>query len=59
MRRDSTTAGGGASGIVELAGQTSNLARCAISSNGLLWRQGIAWCAIQGINEWCAIDTSA
>jgi hypothetical protein len=37
MRHNTTTAGGGASGIVGPAGQTSNQARCAISSTGLLW----------------------
>jgi hypothetical protein len=36
---DTKSADGGASG---LAGQTSNLARCAISSTGVWWQQGDA-----------------
>jgi hypothetical protein len=56
MRRNTMNAGGGASVI---AGQTSNLARCAISSTGLLWQQGVAGFAMQGINEWSVINTNA
>jgi hypothetical protein len=36
MHLDTTTVGGGTSGIEGLAGQTSNQARCAVSSTGLL-----------------------
>jgi hypothetical protein len=38
MRCNRTAVGGGNSGIEGLAGQTSNQARCAISSTELLWR---------------------
>ncbi len=38
MHRDITTAGGDTSGNVGPDGQTSNQARCAFSSTGLLWR---------------------
>ncbi len=58
MRRDTATAGGGVSGAVGPAGQTSNQARCAISSTGLLWRQGVAGFAVLGTNEWSVVDTS-
>ncbi len=51
MRRNTTTVGGGTSGVEGLAGQTSDQARCAISSTRLLWWQGIAGFAVQGINE--------
>jgi hypothetical protein len=59
MHHDTTTVGRGTSGIEGLTGQTSNRARCAVSSIGLLWQQGIAEFAVQGINEWSVIDTSA
>ncbi len=58
MRRNTATAGGGISGAVGPAGQTSNQARCAVSSTGLLWRQGVAGFAVPGINEWSVIDTN-
>jgi hypothetical protein len=58
MRRDTATAGGGVSGTVGPAGQTSNQARCAISSTGVLWRQGIAGFAVPGINKWSVVDTN-
>jgi hypothetical protein len=50
MRRDTATAGGGVSGAVCPAGQTSDWARCAVSSTGVLWRQGVAGFAVPGIN---------
>ncbi len=52
MRRDTATAGGGVSGTVGPAGQTSNQARCAVSSTGLLWRQGVTGFAVPGTNKW-------
>jgi hypothetical protein len=58
MRRDTATAGGGVSGAVGPAGQTSDQARCAGSSTGVLWRQGVTWFAVLGTNEWSVIDTS-
>ncbi len=58
MRRDTATAGGGISGIVGPAGRTSDRARCAVSSTGLLWRQGIARFAVSGIDKWSVIDTN-
>jgi hypothetical protein len=58
MRRDTATAGGGVSGAVGPAGRTSDRARCAISSTGLLWRRGIAGFAVLGTNEWSVVDTS-
>ncbi len=58
MRRDIATAGRGVSGTVGPAGQTSDQARCAVSSTGLLWRQGVAGFAMLGTNEWSVIDTS-
>jgi hypothetical protein len=58
IRRDTATAGGGVSGAVGPAGQTSDQARCAISSTGLLWRQGVAGFAMLGINEWSVVDTN-
>ncbi len=58
MRCDITTAGGDASGNVEPAGQTSDQARCAVSSTGLLWRQCNAGFAMPGINKWSVIDTN-
>ena len=51
MRRDTATVGRGVSGAVGPAGQTSNQARCAVSSTGVLWRQGIARFSVPGINE--------
>jgi hypothetical protein len=51
MRRDKATAGGGVSGAVGPAGRTSNQARCAVSSTGLLWRQGVARFAVLGIDK--------
>jgi hypothetical protein len=57
VRHDTTTGGGGISGIVGPAGQTKDQARCAISSTGLLWQQGVARFAVQGINEWSVVDT--
>jgi hypothetical protein len=47
IRRDTATAGGGVSGAVGPAGQTSDRARYAVSSTGLLWRQGVAGFAVQ------------
>ncbi len=58
MRRDTATAGGGVSGTVGPAGITSNQARCAASSTGVLLQQGIAGFAVLGINEWSVIDTN-
>jgi hypothetical protein len=58
MRRDTATAGGGVSGAVGPAGRTSNQARCAVSSTGLLWQQGVAGFAMLGINEWSVVDTN-
>jgi hypothetical protein len=58
MRRDTATAGGGISGAVGTAGQTSDQARCAVSSTGVLWRQGDAGFAMPGINEWNVVDTN-
>jgi hypothetical protein len=57
MRRDTATAGGDVSGTVSTAGRTSDRARCAISSTGVLWRQGNAGFAMPGIDEWSVIDT--
>ncbi len=58
MRRDTATAGGGVSGAVGPAGQTSNQTRCAVSSTGVLWRQGVAWFAVPGIDEWSVVNTN-
>ena len=58
MRRDTATEGGGISGAVGPAGQSSNRARCAVSSTGVLWWQGVAGFAVPGINEWSVIDTN-
>ncbi len=58
MCRDTATAGGGVSGAVGPAGQTSDQARCPVSSTGLLWWRGIAGFAMLGTNEWSVIDTS-
>jgi hypothetical protein len=58
MRRDTTTAGGGVSSALGPAGQTSNQARCTISSTGLSWRQGVAGFAVPGINGWSVVDTN-
>jgi hypothetical protein len=58
MHHDTKNVGGGASGAVQLAGQTSDSARCAVSSTRLLWRQGIARFAVPGINEWSVVDTN-
>ncbi len=57
MRRDTATAGRGVSGAVGPAGRTSDRARCAVSSTGLLWRQGVAGTAVPGIDGWSVIDT--
>jgi hypothetical protein len=57
MLRDTTTAGGGASDGAGLAGQTSDSARCAVSSTGLCWRQGGAGLAVQGSDGWNVVDT--
>ncbi len=51
MCRNTTTAGGDASGNVGPAGQTSNQARCTVSSTGLMWQQGDAKFAMPGINK--------
>ncbi len=40
MCHDTNNVGGGTSDVVQLAGQTSNSARCAISSTGMLWWHG-------------------
>ncbi len=58
MRCDTATAGGDVSGAVGPAGQTSNQARCAVSSTGFLWRRGVARFAVLGTNEWSVVDTS-
>ncbi len=58
MRRDTAIAGGGISGAVRPAGQTSDRARFAVSSTGVLWRQGVAGFALPGINEWSVVDTN-
>ncbi len=58
MRRDTATADGGVSGAVGPAGRTSDQARCAVTSTGVLWRQGIAWFAVPGIDEWSVVDTN-
>jgi hypothetical protein len=50
------SADGGASW---LAGKTSDLARCAISSTGLWWRQGNAGFAMKGITGWSGGNTIA
>jgi hypothetical protein len=55
-RHSTTSADGGASWI---AGQTSNLARSAISSTGLLWRQDAAGFAVLGIARSRSGDTIA
>ncbi len=58
MRRDTATAGGGVSGAVSTAGQTSDQARCAVSSTGVLCRQGDAGFAVPGIDELNVVDTN-
>jgi hypothetical protein len=58
MRRNTATAGGGVSGTVGPAGQTSNRARWAISSTGLLWQRGVAGFAVPGIDGWSVVDTN-
>ncbi len=58
MHCNTATAGGGISGAVGPAGRTSNQARCAVSSTGLLWRRGVAGFAVLGIDEWSVIDTN-
>jgi hypothetical protein len=58
MRRDISTAGGDASGNVGPAGQTSDQARCTVSSTGLLSRRGDARFSVPGINEWSVVDTN-
>jgi hypothetical protein len=58
MHHDTENIGEGTSGAVQLAGQTSDSARCAISSTGVLWRQGIAGFAVPDINKWSVIDTN-
>jgi hypothetical protein len=59
MHRGTTTACEGASGIEGLAEGTSNQARCTVFGTGLLWWQGVAGCAMQGIDKWHVINTSA
>ncbi len=56
MRCDTATADGGISGTVGPAGRTSNQARCAVSSTGLLWWRGIAGLAVPGIDGWSVVD---
>jgi hypothetical protein len=56
MHCDITTAGGDASGNVGPAGQTSDQARCTVSSTGLLLQQGDAGFAVPGIDEWNVVD---
>jgi hypothetical protein len=56
MHPDTTNASGGTCFV---AGQTSNQARCAVSSTGMLWWQGIAGCAVQDINKWSVVNTRA
>ncbi len=58
MHQDTATAGGGISGAVGPAGQTSDQARCAVSSTGMLWWRGVAWFAMPGINKWSVLDTN-
>jgi hypothetical protein len=58
MHRDITTAGRDASGNVGPARQTSDQARCAVSSTGLLWQRGDARFAVPDINEWSVVDTN-
>jgi hypothetical protein len=58
MHRDTATAGGGVSGAVGPAGQTSDQARCVVSSTGLLWWQGIAGFAVPSINGWSVVGTN-
>jgi hypothetical protein len=58
MRRDTATADGGISGTVGPAGRTIDRARCAVSSTGVLWRQGITGFAVPGIDEWSVVDTN-
>ncbi len=58
MRRNTVTAGGGVSGAVCPTGQTSDQARCAVSSTAVLWRQGVAGFAVPGINEWSVVNTN-
>ena len=57
MHHNTKNVGGGASDVVQLAGGTRNSARCAVSSTGVLWRQGVAEFAVPGIDEWSVIDT--
>jgi hypothetical protein len=58
MHRNTATAGGGISGAVGPAGRTSNQARCAISSTGLLWWRGVAGFAVPGIDGWSVVNTN-
>jgi hypothetical protein len=58
MHCDTATAGGGVSGAVGPAGLTSDRARCAVSSTGLLWRRGVAGFAVLGTNKWSVVDIS-
>jgi hypothetical protein len=58
MRRDTATTGGGVSGTVGPAGRTSDQARCAVFSTGVLWQQGVTEFAVPGINEWSVADTN-
>jgi hypothetical protein len=58
MHHNTENVGGGTSGAVQLAEQTSGSARCTISSTGVLWRQGVARLAMPGIDKWSVIDTN-
>jgi hypothetical protein len=58
MCHDTATAGGGISGAVCPARRTSNQARCAVSSTGVLWRQGFARFAMPDIDERSVVDTN-
>ncbi len=41
MCHDTKNIGRGSSDIVQLAGQTSDSARCVVSSTGVLWQHGV------------------
>jgi hypothetical protein len=58
MHRDTATAGRGVSGAVRPAGQTSNQARCAVSSTVLLRWGGVAGFAMPGIDRWSVVYTN-
>jgi hypothetical protein len=55
-RHNTMSADGGTS---RLAGQTSDLASCAIFSTGMWWWQGNAGFAKQGITGWSGGNTKA